>query len=152
MQSWDIVGEVALHAIGDFPQLGVLFWGSHTKDYGVLGSILGSPDFFRKIQFPKSLQRPVEVLRVAFHGLCLSRLRRGPTPMRRNAECLKRPCVLLRFLICKNSKYVCKVWELLNHCPYRILSRRCWLSLYVPREVPEVPSVWQILFEGVGLL
>ena len=30
---------------GDFPKLGVPFWGSHTKDYSILGSILGSRYF-----------------------------------------------------------------------------------------------------------
>ena len=28
---------------GGFPKLGVPLWGPHHKDYGILGSILGSP-------------------------------------------------------------------------------------------------------------
>ena len=30
---------------GGFPKLGVLFWGPHNKDYSILGSILGYPNF-----------------------------------------------------------------------------------------------------------
>ena len=28
---------------GEFPKLGIPFWGSHNKGYNILGSILGSP-------------------------------------------------------------------------------------------------------------
>ena len=33
-----------------FPKLGVPFWGSHNKDYSILGSILGPP-YFGKLAY-----------------------------------------------------------------------------------------------------
>ena len=38
------------HRFGGFPQVGVPFLGAHNKDYGILGSILGSP-YLGKLPF-----------------------------------------------------------------------------------------------------
>ena len=37
--------EVIIVIFGSFPKLGVPFWGVYNKDYRILGSIVGSPDF-----------------------------------------------------------------------------------------------------------
>ena len=34
---------MCIYMYGGFPKLGVPFWGSHNKDYSILGSILGPP-------------------------------------------------------------------------------------------------------------
>ena len=36
-----------------FPKLGVPVWGPHSKDYSILGSILGSPDFGKQPFSPR---------------------------------------------------------------------------------------------------
>ena len=41
--------------MGGFPKLGVPFGGPHSKDYKILGSILGSP-YFGKLPYPERSQ------------------------------------------------------------------------------------------------
>ena len=52
---------------GSFLKLAVPFWGSHNKDYGILGFILGSP-FFGKLSPIKQIRSTWLTLRVLHNG------------------------------------------------------------------------------------
>ena len=57
-RSVQVMGKTELRALcirfGGFPKLGVPFWGPSNKDYSILGSILGSPQF-GKLPFVENL-------------------------------------------------------------------------------------------------
>ena len=40
-----------LKEVGNFPRLGVPFWGPYNEDYSILGSILGSPYYLGKLPY-----------------------------------------------------------------------------------------------------
>ena len=54
---WPLLHEALTEQDGGFPKLGVPFWGPHTKDYTIRGSILGFPYFGKVPDASKKLKQ-----------------------------------------------------------------------------------------------